>query len=76
MSTGNRAPPDARGGSRIEPARAGVDPLVRPPGARGGAAQAVEHVPLHLENIFAELKVSRRTAAVNAALRRGIVHSE
>jgi two-component system NarL family response regulator len=35
-----------------------------------------ETVPVHLKNIFAKLKVSERTAAVNVALRRGIVHIE
>jgi DNA-binding NarL/FixJ family response regulator len=33
-----------------------------------------ETVQVHLKNIFAKLKVSERTAAVNVALRRGIVH--
>ncbi len=33
-------------------------------------------VPVHLKNIFAKLKVNERTAAVNVALRRGIVHIE
>jgi DNA-binding NarL/FixJ family response regulator len=31
-------------------------------------------VAVHLKNIFAKLKVNERTAAVNVALRRGIVH--
>jgi hypothetical protein len=34
-----------------------------------------ETVPVHLKNIFAKLK-NERTAAVNVALRRGIVHIE
>jgi DNA-binding NarL/FixJ family response regulator len=33
-----------------------------------------ETVQVHLKNVFAKLKVSERTAAVNVALRRGIVH--
>ncbi len=33
-------------------------------------------VPVHLKNIFTKLKVNDRTAAVNVALRRGIVHIE
>jgi DNA-binding NarL/FixJ family response regulator len=33
-----------------------------------------ETVQVHLKNIFVKLKVSERTAAVNVALRRGIVH--
>ena len=33
-----------------------------------------ETVQVHLKNTFAKLKVSERTAAVNVALRRGIVH--
>jgi DNA-binding NarL/FixJ family response regulator len=33
-----------------------------------------ETVQVHLKNIFAKLKVSERTAALNVALRRGIVH--
>jgi two-component system, NarL family, response regulator len=35
-----------------------------------------ETVPVHLKHIFAKLKVNERTAAVNVALRRGIVHIE
>ena len=35
-----------------------------------------ETVQVHLKNIFAKLKVSERTAAVNIALRRGIVHTK
>lgn len=33
-----------------------------------------ETVQVHMRNIFAKLKVSERTAALNVALRRGIVH--
>jgi two-component system, NarL family, response regulator len=33
-------------------------------------------VPVHVKNIFAKLKVNERTAAVNVALRRGIIHIE
>ena len=33
-----------------------------------------ETVQVHLKNIFAKLKVGERTAAVNVAIRRGIVH--
>ena len=33
-----------------------------------------ETVQVHLRNIFAKLKVSERTAALNVAIRRGIVH--
>jgi DNA-binding NarL/FixJ family response regulator len=33
-----------------------------------------ETVQVHLKNIFAKLKVGERTAALNVALRRGIVH--
>jgi DNA-binding NarL/FixJ family response regulator len=33
-----------------------------------------ETVQVHLKNIFVKLKVGERTAAVNVALRRGIVH--
>ena len=33
-----------------------------------------ETVQVHLKNIFVKLRVSERTAAVNVALRRGIVH--
>ena len=33
-----------------------------------------ETVQVHLKNIFAKLKVGERTAAVNIAIRRGIVH--
>jgi DNA-binding NarL/FixJ family response regulator len=35
-----------------------------------------ETVPVHLKHIFSKLKVNERTAAVNVALRRGIVHIE
>ena len=35
-----------------------------------------ETVQVHIKNIFAKLKVNERTAAVNVALRRGIVHIE
>jgi RNA polymerase sigma factor (sigma-70 family) len=35
-----------------------------------------ETVQVHLKNIFAKLKVGERTAAVNVALRRGIVHTK
>ena len=35
-----------------------------------------ETVPVHLKNIFSKLGVTDRTAAVNVALRRGIVHIE
>lgn len=35
-----------------------------------------ETVHMHLKNIYAKLKVSDRGAAVNVALRRGIVHIE
>jgi DNA-binding NarL/FixJ family response regulator len=35
-----------------------------------------ETVPVHVKNIFAKLKVTERTAAVNVALKRGIVHIE
>jgi DNA-binding NarL/FixJ family response regulator len=31
-------------------------------------------VAVHIKNVFAKLKVNERTAAVNVALRRGIVH--
>jgi DNA-binding CsgD family transcriptional regulator len=37
---------------------------------------SVETVPVHLRSIFAKLHVNERTAAVNVALRRGIVHIE
>ena len=33
-------------------------------------------VPVHVKNIFAKLRVNERTAAVNIALRRGIIHIE
>ena len=33
-----------------------------------------ETVQVHLRNIFSKLKVSERTAALNVAIRRGIVH--
>ena len=33
-------------------------------------------VQVHIKNIFVKLKVNERTAAVNVALRRGIVHIE
>jgi DNA-binding NarL/FixJ family response regulator len=33
-----------------------------------------ETVQVHIKNIFGKLKVNERTAAVNVALRRGIVH--
>ena len=33
-------------------------------------------VPVHVKNIFAKLRVNERTAAVNVALRRGIIHIE
>jgi len=33
-------------------------------------------VAVHIKNIFAKLKVNERTAAVNVAIRRGIVHIE
>lgn len=33
-----------------------------------------ETVQVHLKNIFAKLKVTERTSAVNIALRRGIIH--
>ena len=35
-----------------------------------------ETVPVHLKHVFAKLKVNERTAAINVALRRGIVHVE
>jgi DNA-binding NarL/FixJ family response regulator len=35
-----------------------------------------ETVQVHIKNIFGKLKVNERTAAVNVALRRGIVHIE
>lgn len=35
-----------------------------------------ETVQVHLKNVFAKLNVNERTAAVNVALRRGIVHIE
>jgi len=35
-----------------------------------------ETVHVHLKNVFSKLKVNERTAAVNVALRRGIVHIE
>lgn len=35
-----------------------------------------ETVQVHMKNIFAKLKVGERTAAVNVALKRGIVHIE
>ena len=35
-----------------------------------------ETVPVHLKHVFAKLKVNERTAAINVALRRGIVHIE
>ncbi len=35
-----------------------------------------ETVPVHVKNIFAKLKVTERTAAVNVGLKRGIVHIE
>lgn len=35
-----------------------------------------ETVPVHVKHIFAKLKVTERTAAVNVALKRGIVHIE
>jgi DNA-binding NarL/FixJ family response regulator len=31
---------------------------------------------VHVKNIFAKLRVNERTAAVNVALRRGIIHIE
>lgn len=37
---------------------------------------SVETVPVHLRSIFTKLHVNERTAAVNVALRRGIVHIE
>ena len=37
---------------------------------------SVETVPVHLRSIFLKLQVNERTAAVNVALRRGIVHIE
>jgi DNA-binding CsgD family transcriptional regulator len=37
---------------------------------------SVDTVPGHLKNIFLKLRVTDRTAAVNVALRRGIVHIE
>jgi DNA-binding NarL/FixJ family response regulator len=37
---------------------------------------SVETVPVHLRSIFTKLQVNERTAAVNVALRRGIVHIE
>jgi DNA-binding NarL/FixJ family response regulator len=35
-----------------------------------------ETVQVHMKNIFVKLKVTERTAAVNVALKRGIVHIE
>ena len=35
-----------------------------------------ETVPVHVKHVFAKLKVNERAAAINVALRRGIVHIE
>jgi DNA-binding NarL/FixJ family response regulator len=35
-----------------------------------------ETVPVHVKNIFSKLRVNERTAAVNVALKRGIIHIE
>ena len=31
-------------------------------------------VPVHMKSIFAKLEVNDRTAAINVAVRRGIIH--
>jgi two-component system, NarL family, response regulator len=81
MAPGVRARLDARAAQpRLTPREVQVLQLVSQ-GKRNKEIAAIlglseDTVPVHVKNIFAKLRVNERTAAVNVALRRGIIHIE